>query len=83
MSGIDQTAILSRLRSLVRDRIDIDPELLMPGASLRDIGIDSFAFIELVFLAEEEFGIRIPLDGTPPQTVDDVVAVISGQLPAT
>jgi len=83
MSDTDQFAILSRLRTLVRDRIDVDPELLLPGARLRDIGVDSFAFIEMVFLAEEEFGIRIPLDGTPPQTVDDVVAVIAQQLPAT
>lgn len=78
--GDDRQAILARLRSLVGDKIDIDPAALTFGTKLGDVGVDSFSLIELIFLAEEEFGIRIPLEGTAPATVDEVVDLIEAQL---
>jgi len=57
-------------------RIAVDPTALESDARLADIGIDSFALIELLFVAEEEFDIKIPMEGIHPVTVGDVVAVI-------
>jgi acyl carrier protein len=76
----DQAEILARLRRVVPERVDVDPSLLVPEAQLVDIGIDSFALIELVFLAEEEFKVAIPLDGLRPRTVGDVVEIIERRL---
>jgi acyl carrier protein len=72
----DRTEILERLRRLVPEKVDVDPALLQPEARLADIGIDSFSLIELVFLAEEEFRITIPVEGLAVDTVSDVLDVI-------
>ena len=49
---------------------------LTTDARLVDVGIDSFSLIELVFLAEEEFGVRIPMEELEANTVGDVVTII-------
>jgi acyl carrier protein len=72
----ERTEILDRLKQVVAERVNVDPNQLVPAARLADIGIDSFSLIELVFVAEEEFGIKIPIDGLQVTTVDDVLAVI-------
>ncbi len=72
----ERTEILDRLKQVVTERVNVDPDQLVPAARLADIGIDSFSLIELVFVAEEEFGIKIPIDGLQVTTVDDVLAVI-------
>ena len=79
---LDPPTILTRLRELVRGRIAVDPAELSLDAKLADIGIDSFSLIELVFVAEEAFDIKIPMEGLRPVTVGDVVAVIEQNLPA-
>lgn len=76
----ESTEILDRLRRVVPANVGIDAELLNPEADLKDIGIDSYSLIELVFLAEEEFKIRIPFEGLAVKTVGDVVDVIEQRL---
>jgi len=76
---LDRAEILERLCRVVPDKIGIDPNVLKPSAVLADIGIDSFSLIELVFLAEEEFSIAIPLDGITVKTVSDVLEIIQRQ----
>ena len=78
----DRAEILERLKRVVPEKVDVDPALLTPGAVLADIGIDSFALIELVFVAEEEFGIKIPLEGLEVRTVDDVLAIVLQRITA-
>jgi acyl carrier protein len=68
--------ILERLRKVVLNRVDVDPALLQPDAELAEIGIDSFSLIELVFLAEEEFRVNIPVEELAVKTVSDVLTVI-------
>ena len=77
---MDAPAILARLRELVAGRIAVDPAALRLDAKLADIGIDSFSLIELVFVAEEAFDIKIPMEDIRPATVGDVVAVIERNL---
>ncbi len=79
---VDRDAILERLRELAPERVDVDPAALTREASLADIGIDSFSLIELVFLAEEEFGITINVEGLEVITVGDVVDVIHKKVAA-
>ena len=80
---LDRDEILERLRSIAPDRVGVDPELLRPAAALSEIGIDSYLLIELVFVAEEEFGVKIPTEGFEVKTVADVIAIIEQQLQRT
>jgi acyl carrier protein len=73
---LSRSQILDRLKRVVPDKVDVEPDQLVPEARLADIGIDSFALIELVFVAEEEFRIKIPIEGLQVTTVDDVLDVI-------
>jgi acyl carrier protein len=79
-SAPDRDEILHRLRVVVPDKVGVDPALLRPEAELADIGIDSFALIELVFLAEEEFKVAIPFEGLAIKTVSDVLDVIQRRI---
>lgn len=79
---IDRGTILERLRMLARRGVDVDPAVLTSDALLADIGIDSFSLIELVFLAEEEFKIKIPFEELEVKTVGDVVDVIEQNVAA-
>jgi acyl carrier protein len=80
---VDRTAVLTRLQRLASGRVPVDPALLTPEARLADIGIDSFSLIELVFLAEEEFDIKIPIDKLQVTTVGDVIDVIEQNMRGT
>lgn len=73
---LNRDEILHRLQRIATDRVPVDPTSLRLDARLEDIGIDSFSLIELVFLAEEEFGIKIPMDRLDVTTIGDVIDVI-------
>jgi len=75
-----QSEVLQRLKHIARGKVPVDVSRFSPDAQLADIGLDSFSLIELVFLAEEEFGIRIPVEGLSVRTVGDVLEVISSRI---
>jgi len=75
-----QPDVLQRLKQIAHGKVPVDVSRFSPDARLADIGLDSFSLIELVFLAEEEFGIRIPVEGLSVKTVGDVLDVISRRI---
>jgi acyl carrier protein len=79
-SPLQQSDILKRLKEVAAGKVPVDLSRLSPDARLSDIGLDSFSLIELVFIAEEEFGIRIPVEGLTVTTVGDVLDVISRRI---
>jgi acyl carrier protein len=76
----DRDWIFNKLRILVSQHLGIDCSRLQPSATIEDVGIDSFQLIELVFLAEDEFGIAVNLEGINVKTVDDVVSLVQERL---
>ena len=78
----DRDEILCRLRAVLPEKVGVDPTLIQPEAELADIGIDSFSLIELVFLAEEEFKVAIPIEGLAVRTVSDVLDIIQSKIAA-
>ena len=78
----DRNEVLARLRALASDRVGIDPEKFQPDLKLEEVGIDSFSFVELVFVIEDEFKVRIPLDVAGVRTVNDVVETVCARLNA-
>ena len=73
--------ILERVRKIVIEHLDADPEKVTEKASfIDDLGADSLDTVELVMAFEEEFGIEIPdEDAEKMQTVGDAVSYISKQ----
>ena len=55
--------ILERVRKIVIEHLDADPEKVTEKASfIDDLGADSLDQVELVMAFEEEFGVEIPDD---------------------
>ena len=71
--------ILERVRKIVIEHLDADPDKVTEKASfIDDLGADSLDNVELVMAFEEEFDIEIPDDAAEHiQTVGDAVNFIS------
>ena len=72
------SATLERVRQIVIDHLDADPDKVTEKASfIDDLGADSLDNVELVMAFEEEFDIEIPDDAAEHiQTVGDAVKFI-------
>ena len=69
------------IRTFLTDRLGVQPEQVMPEAVLADLGVDSLMLAELMFEAEDRFGIEIPSDLSPPRTVADMQSAIDALTP--
>ena len=69
---------LERVRKIVIDHLDADPDKVTEKASfIDDLGADSLDTVELVMAFEEEFGVEIPDDAADSiLTVGDAVKFI-------
>ena len=70
--------VLERVRKIVIEHLDADPEKVTEKASfIDDLGADSLDNVELVMAFEEEFDIEIPdEDAEKIATVRDAVTYI-------
>jgi acyl carrier protein len=73
---------LERVRKIVIEHLDADPEKVTEKASfIDDLGADSLDTVELVMAFEEEFDVEIPDDAAEHiQTVGDAVKFIDSKL---
>ncbi|ESQ94374.1 MAG: acyl carrier protein [Asticcacaulis sp.] len=74
--------VLERVRKIVIDHLDADPDKVTEKASfIDDLEADSLDIVELVMAFEEEFDIEIPDDSAEHiLTVGDAVSYIDGKL---
>jgi acyl carrier protein len=70
--------IAERIKKIVIEHLDVDPEKVTANASfIDDLGADSLDNVELVMAFEEEFGVEIPDDAAETiQTVGDAVKFV-------
>ena len=70
--------ILERVRKIVIEHLDADPEKVTEKASfIDDLGADSLDTVELVMAFEEAFGVEIPDDAAEKiTTVKDAIDYI-------
>jgi acyl carrier protein len=70
--------IAERIKKIVIQHLDVDPEKVTENASfIDDLGADSLDNVELVMAFEEEFGVEIPDDAAETiQTVGDAVRFV-------
>ena len=64
------------IRQFLHERLGVDPQQVVSGARLADLGVDSLMLAELMFEAEDRLGIAIDSSVTAPKTVGDMVALI-------
>jgi acyl carrier protein len=56
---VEQAGIDARLRALLAGRLRLEPAEIADDASLRDLGVDSAALLNVVVGIEEVFGIDV------------------------
>lgn len=69
------------IRNFLTERLGVEPHQIQPEAVLADLGVDSLMLAELMFEAEDRFGIEIPSDMLPPRTVADMQVAIDALIP--
>jgi acyl carrier protein len=66
------------IRDFLKDRLGVEPENVVPGAVLADLGVDSLLMLELMFEFEDHFGIKLSRDLKTPRTVGEMVTLMDG-----
>jgi acyl carrier protein len=74
--------IEEKIKEVISESIGIDKEKITSASKLRDdLGMDSFAGIELIYGAEDKFGISIPDDEAEKLvTIGDIVSIVEEAL---
>jgi acyl carrier protein len=66
------------IRDFLKDRLGVEPENVISGAVLADLGVDSLMMLELMFEFEDRFGIKLSRDLKTPRTVGEMVTLMNG-----
>ena len=64
------------IREFLKDRLGIEPDTVVPDASLANLGVDSLMMLELMFEFEDRFGITLSKDLKSPRTVGEMAALM-------
>ena len=64
---------LELLKEFIKKHVDNPPENITADTKLLEIGIDSLNLLEVLFEAEDKFGIRFPNDLPQPETVGQLM----------
>ncbi len=64
------------LKEIIVEKFEKDPDLITLDATLETLEIDSLDTFDIIFDAEERFGIKVPNEDVAITTVRDVVALI-------
>lgn len=64
------------LRQIIADKFEKDPEEIAMDTTLENLQIDSLDIFDVIFEAEERFGIRVPNEDVAISTVGEVVELI-------
>lgn len=64
------------LRDIIVDKFEKDPAEIKPEATFETLDIDSLDTFDIIFSAEEAFGIKVPNEQVDIKTVQDVVNLI-------
>lgn len=64
------------IREYLEQNSDFFEKELSYDVLLMDLGLDSFSLLELIFVCEDRFSIKIPSDIEMPVTIGDLVKLI-------
>ena len=75
--------MLQKVREIICEYVDIDPQLIRPGSRIRELGLNSYDFMNIIATCEQEFSVTIPdRDIHMLETVGDVVNYLEDFLAA-
>lgn len=66
------------IRDFLKDRLGVEPESVVSGAALAELGVDSLMMLELMFEFEDRFGVKLTPNLKPPRTVGEMVSLMDG-----
>ena len=69
------------LMNLFAQTFEINKDRLLPEATLESLGLDSLAVIEFLVQIEDKFGIQIPDQASPPNTLGEMLQLVAPLLP--
>ena len=69
---------IALIRDFLKDRLGIEPENVVSGALLAELGVDSLMMLELMFEFEDRFGVKLPRNLKSPRTVGEMVTLMDG-----
>lgn len=72
----EENSTFERLRQMLAKKFEVAPELIHPTARMDQLGIDSLAVIEVMFMVEDEFKINFPQDPGEVQTLGDLASCV-------
>jgi acyl carrier protein len=64
---------LDIVKEMIAKKLEIDSSTIKPESTLTDIGLDSLDTFDIIFDAEDKFGIKVPNDQVNVSTIQDVV----------
>jgi acyl carrier protein len=71
---IDKQDTAQRIRTIVAEKLGIDPTTIVAESTLQDLGADSLDMVEIIMQLEEDFNIQINDDEAASlHTMQDVV----------
>lgn len=71
---------LPTIQQLLIEEFGLTADQVKPEALLEELGIDSLATIEFMFLIEEKFKLTMPGEPVAVKTVDDIAREVDGLL---
>jgi len=73
-------SIQDRIIAIIAEQAVLEPEQVLPGSTLEDLGIDSLGLVESIFAIEEAFDITVPFNANDPQQsefdISSVAAIV-------
>ena len=64
---------LDIVKTMIAEKLEINPATIHLNSTLADIGLDSLDTFDIIFEAEDKFGIKIPNDQVNVTTINDIV----------
>lgn len=64
------------VQQLIANKLEIDPQTIVSDSKLNELGLDSLDVFDIIFQAEDAFGIKVPNPSEEITTVQDVVHML-------
>jgi len=68
--------VSNTLAKMIADKMDIDQVGIKPESDLQELGLDSLDTFDIIFNAEDHFGIKVPNDQVKITTLHDVAVLV-------
>lgn len=75
------TDIAERVKNIVAERLNVNPEEITLETTFEDLGADSLDVMDLIMELEQEFDIEIPDEDTEKiRTIEDTINYIQSRI---